>query len=195
MLSWLQDADIGILSFRPRVTERSEDVEVLQAQRAKPRKPRVRYDLIFTHAGVDGNVEIDPTLESLGTRRFIQLTPVFDDLLHGGTWQAYFVDEIGASLHSELLLAFLQRFNCQPEQHRVRGQLVFSTHETRLIEAEAKNAVLRRDQIYFTEKDAQGASTLFSVAEFRERNNLNVRRRYLQGRYGALPSLGDFGDE
>ena len=76
----------------------------------------------------------------------------------------------------------------------MRGQLIFATHETALLDAEAKDAVLRRDQVYLTEKDSSGASRLYSVAEFKERNNLNLRRRYLQGRYGALPALGQFGD-
>jgi hypothetical protein len=76
----------------------------------------------------------------------------------------------------------------------VRGQLVFATHETGLLDAEAKDAVLRRDQIYLTEKDSTGASRLYSVAEFKERNNLNLRRRYLHGRYGALPAVGILGD-
>ena len=83
---------------------------------------------------------------------------------------------------------------CGTHMKAACGQLIFATHETSLLDAEGKNAVLRRDQIYLTEKDAFGAARLYSVAEFRERNNLNIRRRYLQGRYGALPSLGDFSD-
>ena len=54
-------------------------------------------------------------------------------------------------------------------------------------------APLRRDQVYLTEKDESGASRLYSIAEFKERNIHNLRRRYLQGRYGALPSPGRFG--
>ena len=96
-------------------------------------------------------------------------------------------------MHPVLLQAVIGQFNRMPA-HKAHGQLVFTVHETSLLDAEAKNAVLRRDQIYFTEKDTNGASRLYSLAEFRERNNLNIRRRYLQGRYGALPAVGSFAE-
>lgn len=137
-------------------------------------------------------MRLDYERESMGTRRLVELVPFLHDLTHGPEGQAYFIDEIGASIHPHLLHAFVRRFNCDTEPESVRGQLIFATHETVMLDAEAKDAVLRRDQAYFTEKDHSGASRLYSVAEFRERNNLNLRRRYLQGRYGALPSLGRF---
>jgi AAA15 family ATPase/GTPase len=115
-------------------------------------------------------------------------------LLHGKAIVAYFVDEIGASLHPHLLEGTIRRFNCEANPKSIRGQMVFATHETKPLDAEARDATLRRDQIYLTDKDASGASRLYSVAEFKERNNLNLRRRYLQGRYGALPALTGLGD-
>jgi AAA15 family ATPase/GTPase len=117
---------------------------------------------------------------------------VFYDLARGPDSTALFIDEIDESLHPALLQGIIRHFNCEIPVADVRGQLIFVTHETALLDAEAKNALLRRDQVYLVEKDASGAARLYSVAEFKERNNLNLRRRYLQGRYGALPSLGSF---
>ena len=107
---------------------------------------------------------------------------------------AAFVDELHESLHPKMLEAIIREFNCDTPMNQVHGQLIFATHETALLDGEAWTALLRRDQIYLTEKDASGAARLYSVAEFKERNNLNIRRRYLQGRYGALPSLGAISD-
>ena len=116
------------------------------------------------------------------------------DLAHEARPQAIFVDEIDRSLHPVLLQGIVRHLNCEIPLKAVRGQLIFATHDTTLIDAEAKTAVLRRDQIYLTEKDASGAARLYSVAEFKERNNLNLRHRYLQGRYAVLPSLGAFAE-
>ena len=132
--------------------------------------------------------------ESMGTHKMVALAPYIHDLLHGDQPQAYFIDEIGASIHPHLFEGLLRHFNCEIEPESVRGQLIFATHETVMLDAEAKHATLRRDQVYLTEKDSSGASRLYSIAEFNERNNHNLRRRYLHGRYGALPSLGRFGD-
>jgi hypothetical protein len=57
---------------------------------------------------------------------------------------------------------------------------------------EARNAVLRRDQIYFTAKDGEGVGRLYALSDFQERQNVNLRKRYLEGRYGAIPALGSF---
>jgi len=72
--------------------------------------------------------------------------------------------------------------------------LIFATHETSLLDGEARDATLRRDQVYFTQKGKDGASTLFALSEFDEpvRKVHNIRKRYLEGRYGAIPAIGKF---
>jgi len=67
------------------------------------------------------------------------------------------------------------------------AQLVFTTQDTNLLD----NRFLRRDQIWFTEKDRQGATHLYSLAEFKVRNDASFERDYIRGRYGAIPYLGD----
>jgi AAA15 family ATPase/GTPase len=73
------------------------------------------------------------------------------------------------------------------------AQLVFTSHNTNLLDAK----IFRRDQILFVEKDAFGASNLYSLARFKKngkstRNDENIEDNYLKGKYGAMPFLGDF---
>jgi len=75
-----------------------------------------------------------------------------------------------------------------------RSQLVFTTHDTGLLEGlNGELPALRRDQVYFTKKDAEGASTLYSLAEFKDeaRGVHNLRKRYISGLYGAIPLLDE----
>ena len=194
LLGWLKDADVGIVGYETKEMKPADE----SAGENLGSGPNVREDqemeFQLFHDGVDGPIGFNCRRESEGTRRIVELAPYIHDLTHGDVNRAYFIDEIGASVHPQLLQALIRHFNCDAPQESVRGQLIFATHETALLDAEAKDAVLRRDQVYLTEKDSSGASRLYSVAEFKERNNLNLRRRYLQGRYGALPALGQFGD-
>jgi len=169
------------------------DQPVVGTERA-PRRRRDEFKLTFAHSGLHGPVGLDYYQESLGTLEIVELAPYIHDLIYGDELRAFFIDEIGASVHPVLLQALIRQFNCETPPESIRGQLIFATHETLVLDAEAKSAPLRRDQVYLTEKDATGASRLYSIAEFKERNNLNLRRRYLQGRYGALPSPGRWGE-
>jgi AAA15 family ATPase/GTPase len=127
--------------------------------------------------------------ESRGTIRLVELAPLLYHLLHDGAGDAAFVDELDSSLHPVLLKGLVEEINRGPVD-AARGQLIFTTHDVTLLDEEAKHGVLRRDQVYFTEKDASGVGRLYSLAEFKERQNLNPGRRYMQGRYGALPAIG-----
>jgi hypothetical protein len=194
MLGWIKDADLGVVGYDAQeLPVPSEDVDKSSDQPPGARRP-TEFELTFLHAGSRGPVQLPYSRESMGTHKLVALTPYIHDLVRGGQGRTYFIDEIGASLHPHLFEGLLRHFNCEIEPESVRGQLIFATHETAMLDTEAKNATLRRDQVYFTEKDVTGGSRLYSLAEFKERNNLNLRRRYLQGRYGALPSLGQFGD-
>ena len=188
LLKQLRSADLGVVDLR------SEESTVRVATGPDEVEVETFHRLLLMHRGPDGSFPIPYSRESNGTRRLVQMAPMLFDLTHQDEPHAVFVDEIDASLHPALLQGVIQHFNCEIPVAQASGQLIFVTHDTSLLDAEAKNAVLRRDQIYLTEKDASGAARLYSVAEFKERNNLNLRRRYLQGRYGALPSLGSFAE-
>ncbi len=195
LLMHLRSADLGVVSLRP---EEVRQFIVVDHAGGTSRKDRPRRKLAtfvrlrLEHEGSEGPVPLPYSRESLGTRRLVELSPLIYELSHSRRPMAAFVDEFDASIHPDLLKAVVRHFNGEVPAGKVRGQLIFSLHETSLLDAEAKDAVLRRDQVYFTEKDSTGAARLYSVAEFKERNNLNLRRRYLQGRYGALPAIKSF---
>jgi hypothetical protein len=198
LLSRLKHADLGVVGLRTEEERQLTLFSSVDEESGEEGPPREGVEtfvrLALLHGGTAGPVELPYLRESLGTQRLVELSPLLYDLAHDTRSRAAFVDEFDASMHPLLLHALIRHFNCEIPPDEARGQLIFATHETALLDDEAKHAVLRRDQVYFTEKDASGASRLYSVAEFKERNNLNVRRRYLQGRYGALPSLGLFAE-
>lgn len=200
LLTQLKSADIGVENLRTEearmlVRVEADDAESVEEEDSDPSLEggeHTTYHLTLLHRGEEGAFPIPYHRESAGTRRLVDMAPVLYDLARGPDASALFIDEIDESLHPTLLQGMIQHFNCETPMVDVHGQLIFVTHETALLDAEARNALLRRDQVYLTEKDSSGAARLYSVAEFKERNNLNLRRRYLQGRYGALPSLGSF---
>lgn len=123
--------------------------------------------------------------ESDGTRRLFGMSaPVFDALDGGKT---LFIDEIDKSLHPLLareLVSLFQNSKTNPKG----AQLVFNTHDTSLLSA----GIFRRDQIWFLEKDNNGASHLYSLLEYSPRRDEALEKGYLQGRYGAVPFLGEY---
>ena len=120
--------------------------------------------------------------ESNGTLKIIGLSGLlFNTLLHG---RVLFVDELDAKLHPMLTRAIVRLF-MDKETNPKGAQLVFTTHDTHLLDKDC----LRRDQVWFTEKDATEASDLYSLLEFKERNDRNFEKNYIQGRYGAIPFI------
>ena len=122
--------------------------------------------------------------ESQGTQKLFALSgPLLDTL---GRGMVLFVDELDARLHPLLTQEIVKLFN-DPEKNPNRAQLVFATQDTNLL----NHQLLRRDQIWFTEKDHRGASHLYSLVEFKIDNDAPFEKDYIQGRYGAIPYLGN----
>ncbi|HSU14764.1 ATP-binding protein [Longimicrobium sp.] len=120
--------------------------------------------------------------ESAGTRTLFALAGAMVEVMtSGGT---LVVDELDRSLHPHLALKIVRMFN-DPETNPNGAQLIFNTHDTNLLDTE----LLRRDQIWFTEKGDDGATRLFPLTDFRARKHENLERGYLQGRFGAVPSV------
>ena len=138
-----------------------------------------------------GDVEFDMrSQESSGTNKIFNISgPIFDVLQKGGV---LVIDELDSSLHPILTLAITKLFNSEKENYN-NAQLIFTTHDTNLI----SYGNYRRDQIYLIEKDKYGASDLYSLVEYREDDGSKVRKDasfesdYIQGRYGAIPYIGD----
>lgn len=135
-------------------------------------------------AETEKSVFFDPALESSGTGRLLLLLDrAFSSLDRGSL---LIVDEIDLSLHSLACLAIVQLFNV-PEINTKGAQLIATTHDTNLI----CSPQLGRDQIWFAEKDATGATEIYPLSDFKVRENDNFERGYLRGRFGALPFAGD----
>ena len=198
LLEQLKAADIGVTELAVkrlrRVTEGQTFLfkEFADDEEPIPTKEPTQYRLNFQHSGPDGPFTVPYRSESFGTRKIVDLAPLIYGLFAGSSSTAVFIDEIGASLHPTLLGAMVRHVNCEHRSKQPQGQLIFATHETSLIDDEARSAILRRDQVYFTEKDSAGVAKLFSLADFKERQNVNLRKRYLEGRYGAIPAVGLF---
>ena len=100
------------------------------------------------------------------------------------------IDELESSLHPLLAQSVIKLFN-DPETNPRNAQLIFTTHDTNLLGTSLGGPVLRRDQIWITEKDRDGATKLYPLTDYKPRKDENLERGYLQGRYGAIPFLGD----
>ena len=127
-------------------------------------------------------------MESEGTKKMIEIAgPLVDAILSG---KILVVDELDAKLHPFLTRKIIGLF-MDREINRNGAQLIFATHDTNLLNLQ----YLRRDQIWFTEKDKTDSTELYSLVEFRDdagnkvRNDRNIEKDYINGRYGAIPFM------
>lgn len=128
-----------------------------------------------------GKILFDFDQESDGSRRLFDLLPA----LLSNMPATYVIDEIDRSLHPLLTRRLLEIFLSRrtPES---RSQVILTTHDATLLDQD----LLRRDEVWVAERDADGASTLFSFSDFKEvRSDKDIRKSYLQGRMGGVPKL------
>lgn len=128
-------------------------------------------------------------MESEGTKKVIEMSgPIFDTLREGKT---LIVDELDAKLHPLLTRNIVLLF-MDPKSNPNGAQLIFATHDTNLLDLD----VVRRDQIWFAEKDKVESTDIYSLVEFKDedgkkvRNDRDIKRDYICGRYGAIPFIG-----
>lgn len=154
--------------------------------------------MLFHHNSAPEGVRLALGDESAGTTQFLGLAVlVLDALEHGKT---LLVDEIDCSLHPDLVESVLALFRSS-ETNPHHAQLIFTAHnrdfldrrnewdtQTHVVEPVP---LLRRDQIWFTQKSAMGATALYRLTSFSVRQEESVRRGYRAGRYGALPVIDD----
>jgi len=171
IVEFIKWADVGIVDAKIETGERLENIQ--------PLKP-----ISFGHRDVNGNnVFFELNDESLGTSRLlILLGPVFKALNQG---KVIIIDELDTSMHPLLSLKLLKLFSSSKSNHS-GAQIIFTTHDTNLL---CRN-VLRRDQIWFTEKDKKGATGLYPLTDIRTNDSDKIEEGYLQGRFGAIPVLG-----
>lgn len=147
---------------------------------APPPAPAEELHLLHRFEGKE--IPFTPQQESEGTLTLLALLgPVVDALRNGAP---LVVDELDASLHPLLSMHLVRLFN-STETNPKNAQLIFNTHDTNLL----NSGLLRRDQIWFTEKSFDGSTQLFPLSDFKLRSSENLESGYLTGRYGAIPFI------
>ena len=138
---------------------------------------------LFFHKDVNTQeaVEFDESEESEGTRALFAFAGPWLDVIENE--RVLVVDELDTSLHPLLVHHLVKRLH----HAGTRAQLIFTTHDTTLL----SQKLLRRDQVWFMEKDAKSATRLYPLSDFSPRDNEAVERGYLNGRYGGIPFLKD----
>ena len=146
----------------------------------------VARSLVFTHSGPAGeSFELPLGSQSDGTVAWLAAAaPAVDVLRRGGL---LVVDELDASLHPALSSALVTMFKDRDVNPR-GAQLLFSSHDTALL-GNAPSRLLGRDEVWFCEKDDAGASELVPLSAYATRRGDNEQKRYLTGRFGALPRV------
>ena len=146
------------------------------------------YNLMTLHRVNDSDHAraFDLRMESDGTQRLLSLIPELFGLLSDINDRVFVLDELDKSLHTQLSYKLMELF-LENSGNR-RSQLIVTTHDTSLLDLD----LLRRDEIWFLEKDRQGESSLFSLEEFELSRNMNIEKGYLGGRLGAIPVLSSY---
>ncbi len=142
---------------------------------------------LFTeHLGKDGTkIHFPYGWESDGTKRLLEYVPLINAILNEEV--VFIVDEIERSIHPMLIKEIIKKISADKG---AKGQLIFTTHESCLLDQE----ILRPDEIWFAEKDTEGASHLYSLSDFNIHEQANIEDGYLNGRYGGIPFLSNLED-
>jgi len=175
---FLRDVDVPIVKFSVTTPE---DTEATGDSDSPTERIETPLRTVLTHASALGPAEMAFQEESMGTQNLV------------GFWLPWFtkndgrdvkrnvlvVDELDSSLHPMIVAALVEKHISDP----VATQLIFSTHDTHLMDAK----LLRRDQIWVTERDMNGATKLSCVHDFEGREGEDIEKRYFAGRYRGLP--------
>jgi AAA15 family ATPase/GTPase len=189
ILNFLKKADIGIDDL--------DTVEITNENLPENLEDEVKEDLkkgkIIVSSRTKYNAELKSAgksdfsfgmQESEGTKKMFELSPFIYRSIKEGT--PLFIDEFDSRFHPLLTKKIVELYNSVENK---KAQLIFTTHDTNLLSSD----LLRRDQIDFVEKDKYGASHLYTLVEIKGvRNDASFEKDYIQGKYGAIPFLGDF---
>lgn len=186
-LKLLKESDILINNIYVDYKEDETDKQVMEMFDA----PLIKnVDIQVEHEIIDENnnkriYRLSFDEESRGTRVLFALAPFLKRAFESE--KVIIVDELEKSLHPALIECIVKLFN-NKDINKVNSQLIFTTHATNLLNID----ILRRDQIWFTEKNPNnGVSSLYPLDSFSVRKDENIYKGYLGGRYGAVPFIRD----
>ena len=189
IVAFMNSADLSISDIR--VKESSFSAEFLPKEMPTSIRDEFLKDMAgkkiveprFFHKDVNTQetVEFDESEESDGTRALFAFAGPWLDVLENE--RVLVVDELDTSLHPLLVHHLVKRLH----HEGTKAQLIFTTHDTTLL----SQKLLRRDQVWFMEKDEKSATRLYPLSDFSPRDNEAIERGYLNGRYGGIPFLKD----
>ena len=193
---FIQKADLGInginvidvpITYENLEKSIPEGLREIFKEQFEKRKPTT---LISEHKVFDKDnnfVRMEPFLfqksESEGTKKYFNLIGLIIIAIKEN--RPIIIDEFDAKLHSLLSKAILKLFNSN--KIRTTSQLLVACHDTSLIDRN----ILRRDQIYFVEKDYKGSTNIITLAEYKPRKESPFDKNYLDGKYGGIPIIDD----
>jgi AAA15 family ATPase/GTPase len=183
--SLLSDVDIPVTAIRSKLSEPKGETEAEQSQDDAIESllfgnTKATVHTTLTHSTALGDAEFDFSEESDGTKNLFGFSLPWLALLRRGTpMNLMVVDELDSSLHPKLVEALIHRH----VQEEPLCQLLFTTHDTHLMDTK----LLRRDQLWITDRDINGATQLRSIHDFEGRESEDVEKRYYEGRYRGLP--------
>ncbi len=188
---FVKDKDVQkkVVEYFASFDEHIQDFDIEKAQYEGDTKDEI-YKINALHKKIDSKemAQIPLGEESAGTLKMFALYPKLQEVLSKGS--VFFIDELNARLHPLLVRNFVLTF-LNPEININHAQLIFTTHDT----WQLSNQLLRRDEIWFTEKNKEGLSSLYSLADFLDEDGVKIRKdenyekNYLVGKYGAIPVL------
>ena len=189
IVTLLRHADIGVTDAHVVEDRPPQETVEKQSQSLFPNMPpETRERLLkerwskpeLSHRGTDQtNVRLPWESESAGTHRLFDLAGPWLDILSNG--YTVCIDELETSIHPMMVRELLRLFFC-PIANPKGAQILFTTHNPLLLDA----TLLRRDQVWFTDKDATGESHLYPLTDYSPRKGESLVRGYLAGRYGAV---------
>ncbi|MEJ8666040.1 AAA family ATPase [Pseudomonas sp. LP23] len=180
--TFLQDIDVPITDIRFEIKTKTPqeigpDSHFTEHLRAVETDSRT----VLTHTTALGEAEFDFSEESGGTQNLMGFWLPWTLIDGKSSEYLIVVDELNSSLHPKIVESLIQRHL----ETSSGAQLIFTTHDTHLMNTKR----MRRDQFWLTERDANGATAMFSVHDFRGRDSEDMEKRYFEGRYRGLPIL------
>ena len=184
----LRMADLGVAGVDAKEQEIPDDkfrkaLMSVEKELGQELVPRKTWEINFQHEGKGGKVVSLPwPLESAGTCRFFSLLGPGADVV--ANRYVICIDELDTSLHPSLVAELLRLF-FKSTANNPGAQLLFTTHNPLLLDT----TLLRRDQVWFADKNREGASFLYPLTDYKPRVDESLVRGYLSGRYGAVPFI------
>ncbi|MFM9968065.1 MAG: AAA family ATPase [Burkholderiales bacterium] len=190
LVNFVQSADLGIDDIEikrdsiPAGLVMQPGVQIMASVPGTHASEIFRMQTRHKVAGTNEFVTLDLAEESTGTIKLTNAAGAWLKVLANG--EVLLFDELDNSLHPKLVRFLIGLFH-SGKTNKKNAQLVFTTHDTSLLDGD----LFRRDQIWFVEKDKRNASRLYPLTEFSPRKEEALGKGYLNGRYGALPFIGE----